>query len=500
MTLLTAREQQAPFVDNGRCQSTNRVRDAINEAQRRIYESGDYLNIIRRWAVTVDENGEFSQPDRCASISRVAELGEGITHSTNGTTISRDAHAFIMESGSILQFTMVTPGRYKIIGPYPQAVDIMGRVVYADAVEDTDNLLIDDTDALKLMIQGIWRESNNAPELAADLIGKATQHMQNKTTLAVETAKRGFYQHRILSCPPNTRGYIRSRLAMELSMDRADDARLANMAEDAERRIMAETSMSVSYLCKAIGGYFTLPREIESILRIDIDNVPARLNGSTYEFLQYGTGYREAPNNEWQATYRGEYALQADMPYASQLTITAGGSNRGIKVQIEGRSGQLTVRETITINGGETVTTVNVYDDVTSITAPPRDGILSFIVGDREVALLQTYDTDTRRARYSLPHLSSDCEPRIIRVLGRPRWISKVRDEQRMQIENDQAIRHMAIAMELERSAQYEQAERMHARAVKMVSDELLLRNMGHSVKVDRARTGIHLKKANRGR
>lgn len=501
LTLLTARQQLGPFVENGRCSDTNVVRDAINEAQRRLYDSGDHLNIVRRWGVTVDSNGEFSMPTRCDTVMRVAELGDGLGHSANGTTITRDAYAFVMDSPSLLQFTMVSPSRFKIIGPYPTAVDVMGRVEYQDAVNDTDLLLIEDIDALKLMIQGIYDMSNNAPELGMNQINAAIEKITMRTRLAVESAKRGAYQNRLMASAPGTRGYVRARVAMELTGgERFEDARITNLIEDAERRIMTEVSIQASYLCKAIGGYFTAPREIESILRVDIDNCPARVNGPTYEFLQYGTGYREGPNCEPQATYRGEFALQADMPEQSQITITAGGANRGIKVIFDGRRGQERVSETVELNGGETTTTVNVFDEILSITAPPRDGTLSFTVGDTEVAFLQPYETDTRRARYSLPHQEGDCEPKILRILGRPRWMQKVRDEQRMQIENDQAIRCMAVAIELERAAKYDEAERMHAKAVKMVNDELLMRNMGHSFKIDRARTGLSLKKTKLGR
>ena len=501
MTLLTAREQLASYVANGSCPSDDRVRDAINEAQRRLYDTGDYINIVRRWGVTVDEYGEFALPTRAIALSRVAELTEGLEHSTAGTTISRDAYAFVMDSGSLLQFTMVSPSRFRIIGPYPQAVDVMGRVVYADAILDTDNLLIDDIDALKLMIQGIWRESNNATELGMQLIQQSVEKIKAHTTLAIEVAKMGSHQNRILSASPGTRGYTRAKVAMEMSGgDRNADARLTNLIEDAERRIMVEVAMSASFLCQAVGGYFTVPREIESILRVDIDNCPAKVNGMTYEFLQYGPGYREAPNQDRQVTYRGEFALQADLPRQAQLNLQFGGTNRGIKVVIEGRLGQVRVSETVTGNGGDSLITSNVYDEITSITAPPRDGTISFIVDDTEVALLQPYDTDTRRARYSLPHCKDNCEPKILRIIGRPRWVAKVRDEQRMQIENDQAIKAMVVAMELERASKYDEAERMHARAVKIINDELLMRNMGHSVQIDRVRTGIHLKKSNQGR
>jgi hypothetical protein len=69
-----------------------------------------------------------------------------------------------------------------------------------------------------------------------------------------------------------------------------------------------------------------------------------------------------------------------------------------------------------------------------------------------------------------------------------------------MQIENEQALTSMVASIELERSGKFDESLRMGQLAVKMVNDELLHRNMGHSVKIDRARNGLPLKNRKFGR
>jgi hypothetical protein len=400
---------------------------------------------------------------------------------------------------------MIRPNRFKILGPYPTAVDVMGKVAYVDAVNSADELIIDDKDALKMMVLGIWRENNNAPELANDLIGKAQAHLETKTTISVESAKAALYQNMLSTCQPGTRGYARAKVALASNGgDRSTDAQMAEILDDSEQRIMARTQFWHSYLCKSVGGYFAVPHEIESILRVDINNCPTHLYGPTAEYIETGMGYREAtysPNKGVSVVYRGDFALQADMPYASQVTIRTAGSSRGIKINIEGYGDNGDRQyETITINGSDLAITSNIYADITSITADPRDGEISFIVGTTEIAYIQPYETNSSRARYAIPSPSEGCAEQILRILGRARWIPKIRDEQRMQVENVQALVLMAGAIQLERAGKVQEAEAYEAKALRLVEEEMRNKVAGNAVRIDRHPTGATLKGVNGGR
>jgi hypothetical protein len=499
MILQTARNYLAPYVENGRCTDTNVVRTVINEAQRRLYSMGNFLGLVKRWGVTVDSNGEFSIPVGCDVVMRIAELPLSLPSSINGQVIASDAYAFVFDSASLLRFTMISPTRFRVIGPYPKAVDVMGKVEYSDANSNIDALVVDDKDALKLMVLGLWRENNNAPELANELIGKARAHLEEKTRSAVETAKGAMYQSMLATCAPSTRGYHRAKAALAMSGgERTEDALIADLLDDAESRLIARTQIWESYLCKAVGGYFSVPRELESILFVDINNCPTRINSQSFEFLEAGLGYREAeftcPGSP-QVTYRGEFALQADMPKESKLTIFTEGTFRGIGVTIEGRakSGNF-LTEVVTVNGGAITTTVHTYADVTSITALPRDGAISFLVDDTEVARLDSYEQDTKRARYSIPS-SGNCDTKILRVIGRPRWAPKVRDEQRMQITDAQATSLAAAAIQLERVGKLDESEKLEAKALRLLEEGALNRNAGHSFKINHSNTGTSMRR-----
>jgi hypothetical protein len=502
MNLSQARNYFSPHIEQGRCRETAVVRDVINEAQRRLYALDNWLGLVFRWGVTVDDAGEFDSPADADVIMRISELPEGMPHTPTGTVVASGANAFVFDSPSILRFTQIRPGRYRILGPYPHAVDIMGKIKYKDAIGENDPLIVTDREAMKLMVQALWRESNDSPDLANDLIAKAVAHLQSQRTTAVESAKMALYQNQLLSSPPGTRGYVRAKVAETLTGgERMDDARVASLTDDAEKRLMSQVSLWASYLCRAIGPYFSLPREIESILRVTVDNRPATTTGPTHEFMEYGIGYREGGHSGNQVIYRGEHALQADLPRRSRVTVYAGGRNRGIHINITGRLDGVTLSEVLVVDGGNVGSTRNEYDEILSIMAPPRDGELSFVVDATEVALMQPYETDSKRARYSVPECGSSCEPKTLRVMGRPRWLPKIRDEQRMQVENDQAVTLMAAAITLERTGEIEKAQLLSAQAVGLLEGELLLRNMGHSSKLSFTRTpGLPLRKRKFGR
>lgn len=505
MILQTARNYLAPYVDNGSDRDLTTVRDTINEAGRRLYISGDYLGLMRRWAVTVAADGTFSMPVGCATLSRVAELPAGMSHSSVGTPITQDASAFVFDSGTILRVNEYQPDKFRVIGPYPQAVDVMGKVEWKDAVSNIDTLIVDDLDALKLMILAIWRENNGNLDISAELEGRSKEHMATKTYTAVENAKRALYQNTLATAQVATRGYTRANVALTISGgDRRDDARIAKLVDDAEKRLMTRLSLWAGHTIPVTGDYIAIPRELESAPRLTIDDAPTNMRGIVTGYVEYRMGAAPVGN---QVIYLGEFALHTDLPAPGKLMISAAGNCRGIQVVIEGLgANREKLTEIKTVDGGSSVETTHTYAEVTSITAPARGGMITVASGEIEVANLQPYDTDSRRARYALPNTNCSCDtptepgPRTIRVLGRPRWVPKVRDEQRMQIENEQAIGMMVQAILLEQEQKFDESIKMADLAAKMVNDELLHRNIGQGVRIQIDRSALNFNKSNTGR
>jgi len=270
-TLAKARLLLAKYADNGVCSTDSRVVYRINEAQRRLYAVRPWLGVMAKaiCAVTQTQVGtvlqkSFLVPQGDAlkegsdsfigfgfqSISRVAEYTPTPAEVASSSTVypyikNNTVQAFINETAGLLQVfpDPANPYRYVLVPPVagvPLAekdvthVEITGQLKFKPAVLDSDILLIDDLDALKLMMLALWREENNQMDLAKTLELKALEHLSSKTDSALESARKINYQSSINSYPYGTMGFVRSRLALDLKNGlRLDDGELTDYVNKA---------------------------------------------------------------------------------------------------------------------------------------------------------------------------------------------------------------------------------------------------------------------------
>lgn len=490
-TLAQARAALSPYTQNGQCSDNAEVRIKINEAGSRIHAMGDWLGLIKRYGVSVDQaTGEFNVPESAESVIRFSELAPGLSHSETGTIITDDAYAFVFDYPSMTKFRQVSPRRFKILGPYPTAVDVMAKVKFSDAVLESDVLVVGDLNALKLMLLALFNEENNGFELAAAQIAKCQEYLTTKTRLAVDAARKTQYESILSAAAYGTRGHARAKLALKLTGGtRQDDHMICELLDEAESRIMSLTQFWESYLLKTNSGILSLPPEIESILMADFNNCPTTLNGPYAEFTHAGIGYREATygaRKNAAVIYRGRYALHTDLSEASTLQFLFYGSNSGVEVFIEGISPEGSyVSERVSLTGGQLVSTQNIYAQVDSISSDPRDGAISVLQGLQEVAYIWPYTQSSEVARYAVPS-NEQCTESIIRVIGRAKHVPKVRDEQRMQIDNIDALCLMAGAIYLEQSGEHEKANLLEAKAITLFEQSMRNRHAGNKVLINK--------------
>jgi hypothetical protein len=346
------------------------------------------------------------------------------------------------------------------------------------------------------MCLGLHKENSNAPEQANELIAKASAHLTMRTELAKENAKNALYQNLLATCKPNTFGYVRAKAALGISGGaREDDGRITEMLWDAEKKLMDMTQHYSLYRVSASNGKFDCPASIESILRINVDGVAKRLAGFTEEFLgnanptSLGKGNTVLPD--------GEYAVMHNFT-PGNLVIQFAGSCRGVNVVIEGISGGTYKVESIKVDGGVSTTTVNSFSEVRSITADPRDGNMTITVGGEELASLQSHEMDTKRRRYTI----TGCPDGDIAVLllGRERWYPKLRDTQRMQVEDDVALVLMLTSIHLERAGELEKAVAYEQRAIQQLEMSRKNRYAGETIRIDKSPAYFGLNRVRGGR
>lgn len=263
MILAEARNYLSKYVDNGVCSSDARVISRINEAQRRLYAVKPWLGVMAKAICAVDytatENSGgalvpvFALPQGGGDIGTDTVIGFGLQSASrvveyvrseseaqaanNGLILypyikTNSVDAFVDDPSGVLQVSprasnfvmgafqyVITPPKLApayAVNKTINYVEVTGQLKFKPVAKETDLLLIDDVDGLKLMLLALWREENNQMDLAKTLEAKAIDHMTAKTNSAIEVARKVSYQGSITNYPYGSMGFTRSKLALDL--------------------------------------------------------------------------------------------------------------------------------------------------------------------------------------------------------------------------------------------------------------------------------------------
>lgn len=306
LTLLEAKNALSPHVDNGVCPTDSRVVARINEAQRRLHSMRAWLGVLARYSVTVS-GGQFTLPAPTGNIATVAGFGLESAIRVASTTASagfltNSVQAFLTDTGDVLPLNFVPTSTdfrtYSIEGTAPARVEVTGKLNYVEAVADTDLLVIDDVDALKLMILAIYREENNQLELAQALENKAVERLTIKTDRAIEAARRINYQTKKASTIPNSLGDMRAKLALDLVDGlRVSDGELIDLINNAEEALFARGlwygTIDRYRLYVTNTREILLPTSIGTVLAVSMANRPVSVHDRFYDYHENGPGYQQ---------------------------------------------------------------------------------------------------------------------------------------------------------------------------------------------------------------
>lgn len=227
MTLGQAKPLLAPFVDGGVCPTDARVIARIDEAQRRLFPLRIFVGTVARYIVlTQTSNGKtyFDIPAPLDTISRVTRYtGDMLVQPPSPLPpvtyglLTDGVGALVGQTGSFLQLNVdpSNPRRFYVQSGI-ESVDVAGKKVFVPATTDTSILMINDTQALKLMLLGLWRESNDRPDLGQAFEQKAIERLGMLSDQAVEEARRISYQATANTWGYGTVGYVRAKLATDI--------------------------------------------------------------------------------------------------------------------------------------------------------------------------------------------------------------------------------------------------------------------------------------------
>jgi len=169
-------------------------------------------------------------------------------------------------------------------------------------------------------------------------------------------------------------------------------------------------------------GTITMPREVQTLRRVNVDANPVNIFSRWYEFLNYGPGTmddNESSTNDFIDLGDG-FCTHSDVHTARQILVVAGAEEQDKTIRIIGNDENgLEVRtnnepgEAVPIRKGLPAYTVNKFSAITSVVKPKTNGYvyLSAYAPDPLVRYdLATYHPDETNPMYRRYRVTAICQ------------------------------------------------------------------------------------------
>ena len=267
MTFGEIKSEIARVVDNGVPPTDVRVIQRVNQAQRRLHAIRAWIGTLAKYKVDVVTD-IITLPHQLESIVRV-EKNTNTNLPSGNILLCDNAYVFIHDSGDLVPLNFVPIGsvanviQFRIdssVTPVPTSIVVTGKKKMVDVVNDSDELIISDLEALKLMVLALYREENNQIDMATALQAKAVEHLAYKTDMAVEEARRLVYQAKLSTQATNTMGYVRAKLGLDLEFGiKLEDAKLFDLVNKAQDLLITKKRLLLSSLRYGVKDGLTLP-------------------------------------------------------------------------------------------------------------------------------------------------------------------------------------------------------------------------------------------------
>jgi hypothetical protein len=165
---------------------------------------------------------------------------------------------------------------------------------------DLEWLIVQNVEALKLMILSIERYENNSPndgkvyrDLCLELLtAEVKKHIQDPRNVMRRKAR---YEDDVRKYPRGSFGWTRARIALEVPgamlLGKSEIGRLLG---DAELRLMERIPMArgcvKEYRADIHSGHILFPADVDSILGVVMCGVPLDIRAVTFKYLENGPG------------------------------------------------------------------------------------------------------------------------------------------------------------------------------------------------------------------
>lgn len=312
-----------------------------------------------------------------------------------------------------------------------------------------------------------------------------------------------------------TLGSVRNEIAKVTQEQLCSDSPVVReLTNQAQERLLNKgkwAGTKARYQFCAYDGCVALPRELESILAVNINGIPRRVNSQWFEFLEGGPGSH--PGNGWIAGHdlqdRGNAVTFRDICGAKYIRVYCDlNEDTGKRILIRGFDengnrvqtfvdGSWIDGEYISLEPPYPQVSVNQFTYIESVVKDTTKGFVRLYQFDgvstqSAIAIYWPDETLPVYRRYAIPGLGNNgtCsaptgDPKTVLILGKRRFVPAVSDNDDLIITNLGALKAMVMAIEkydinnIQAAVAYEQL------AEKLLDEELKEYNGGNTNKLN---------------
>ena len=195
--------------------------------------------------------------------------------------------------------------RYAGLQPSNAIMVVTGAKRYLPLTNDEDYLIIQNIEALKMVILSIERNENAAPDEAPKylkqgmdlLTAEVKKHILDPRNYMFRKSQ---YEDDLAHFPANTMGWMRAQIALDvdeaIKPGRKDLLWTINQVERRimQRGIFRDTIVNVQ--AEVVGGIVYFPLYVDSVLAVDLNGRPIPIRSQFFEHLENGPGIFSCSN------------------------------------------------------------------------------------------------------------------------------------------------------------------------------------------------------------
>jgi len=188
---------------------------------------------------------------------------------------------------------------YPGLEPNNAVVTCTGAKRYLPLTNDEDYLIVQNIEALKLVILSIERFENSDPDTGKKYRQEAFEMLEAELKKHISDPRnymrrKAAYEDDIVNFTENTLGWVRANIAIDMDMAlKTGKSDLGWSINQMERRLMKPKiykDMIVEVQAVVTGGFVYFPLYVGGVLAVDLDGGPIPVRSQFFEHLENGPG------------------------------------------------------------------------------------------------------------------------------------------------------------------------------------------------------------------